>query len=830
MSSTNKPHSRKKTSSGQSVNVQKTDKADVHGKVGSGSRPSSSGKTGRPASSQGQRQGGTTRSSASSLLSLFFALPNSLKLIVVIGIVALFLFGGGSNILSSFLGGSTGTGTGTGTNTGSTGSVTGSFQSAQPSTSTDTTSSKADLTVSELARDKRVTPLGKGKDTVTIMIYMCGTDLESKYAMATKDLQEMINADLSDKVNIIVETGGCKKWQNNVISRDSNQIYQVVDDGLQCLEEDFGDASMTDPDNLTDFIKYCTKNYPANRNVLIFWDHGGGSITGYGYDELHPNSGSMTLVGMNEALKNAGCVFDWIGFDACLMATLETALVCGEYADYLIASEETEPGTGWYYTDWLTTLSKNTSISTVELAECLIDDFVKSCSARELVTLSVVDLAELEGTVPDTFKDFSTSVSTLLSSEDYTQVSNARAGTRQFAESSQINQIDLVDFANRVGTDEAKELVDALKGCIKYNNSTITNAYGLSIFFPYETLNSMNSALATYDSLDLGDEYAKCIKSFASMEKAGQITATASTSTGMDLGNIDLGSIDIGSLLGSSGSPLGSLLGSFTGTSGSASSGSSLDAAAVLEMLSAFSGRSMPAGYEWVDTEILADTAEYVSQNYIDPGQLVITWKDNVPYLSLTEKQWEMIQTIELNVFLDDGEGYIDMGLDNVFTFEGDDLSLDYDRTWLTVNGQAVAYYLVSDTENPDGSWTTIGRIPAMLNGTQVNLTVVFDDDAPEGVITGAAPVYSDADNVSVQAKGSVEIAAGDEIRFLCDYYDYEGNYSDSYYLGETLIVDESGLTLANSILADADCSVTYRLTDVYGNEYWTPAWVSEAE
>ena len=34
--------------------------------------------------------------------------------------------------------------------------------------------------------------------------------------------------------------------------------------------------------------------------------------------------------------------------------------------------------------------------------------------------------------------------------------------------------------------------------------------------------------------------------------------------------------------------------------------------------------------------------------------------------LSLTEEQWELIQTVELNVFVDDGEGFIDMGLDNI--------------------------------------------------------------------------------------------------------------------------------------------------------------------
>ena len=44
----------------------------------------------------------------------------------------------------------------------------------------------------------------------------------------------------------------------------------------------------------------------------------------------------MTLAGIDEALKNAGVTFDFIGFDACLMATLETGLMLDDYADYLV--------------------------------------------------------------------------------------------------------------------------------------------------------------------------------------------------------------------------------------------------------------------------------------------------------------------------------------------------------------------------------------------------------------------------------------------------------------------------------------------------------------
>ena len=80
-----------------------------------------------------------------------------------------------------------------------------------------------------------------------------------------------------------------------------------------------------------------------NRNELILCDHGSGSVSGYGYDEKHKTSGSMSLSGINKALKAGGVEFDFVGFDACLMATAETGLMLNSYADYMIASEETSP-------------------------------------------------------------------------------------------------------------------------------------------------------------------------------------------------------------------------------------------------------------------------------------------------------------------------------------------------------------------------------------------------------------------------------------------------------------------------------------------------------
>ena len=528
---------------------------------------------------------------------------------------------------------------------------------------------------------------------------------------------------------------------------------------------------------------------------------------------------------------------DIIGFDACLMATYETATVANKYADYLIASEESEPGTGWYYTNWLNELSENTSIPTVELSKTIIDDFISSCrtsSPNSKVTLSLVDLAELDGTIPDSFRSFAASTNELLQSNSYAQVSNARAGVRQFAQSSRINQVDLVDLAQRIGTDESNALAKALQGCVKYNRSSLSRCYGISIYFPYESTSSVKNAISSYEDIGIDDEYTDCIKSFASLEYGGQIAAGASQVPSTSVSGGDL----LGTLLsaymgsGSSTSPLSVLTGALMNQQGSSggsgyasgvsSAGLSVDPATIVSLLSSFSGRSMPSEYNWVDTELIANNARAISQNYINPARITASNNNGKRVLSLSDAEWKLIQTVELNVFVEDGDGYIDLGLDNTFDWYGKDLLLEYDGTWLTLNGKVCAYYLVSDTQQDDGTWTTIGRIPALLNGEAVNLQVVFDEKHPNGVINGAYPMYDDG-KVDVQAKGNIKVEAGDKIELLCDYYDLDGNYSASYSLGDSFTVPDSGLSLKNLRINADNLSVTYRLTDIYGNHYWIP-------
>lgn len=666
-----------------------------------------------------------------------------------------------------------------------------------------------DTSVAAGSRAKRTKILGNGKDVFTIMVYMCGTDLESKYGMGTSDLSEMCKATIGSNVNIIVYTGGCKSWQNSVVSSSVNQIYKIQDGGLVCLEKDMGSAAMTKPATLTGFIKYCTKNYPANRQALIFWDHGGGSITGYGYDEKNKNAGSMTLAGINTALKDASATFDFIGYDACLMATVENAMMLGDYADYMIASEETEPGVGWYYTNWLTKLSADTSMPTIEIGKNIIDDFVDVCNQKckgQTTTLSIVDLAEVENTVPSALTNFAKSTNQLIQNDEYKAVSDARYNTREFAESSKIDQIDIVHFAKNLNTDESNKLAKVLTGAVKYNrtSSDIRDAYGLSIFFPYKKTSSVDSAVNTYDAIGMDSEYARCIKEFASLEVSGQVSQGGSNSA---LSSLLGGYMDSSS---SSGGSIDSILSMLSGMT----SGGGTSAAGGLGTLAMnfLSGRSMTA----------ERTAQYLSDNYFDESQLVWTTNsEGQKVIFLTEDQWDLVEGIDLNVFYDDGEGYIDLGLDNMYKFDKDgSLIGDYDRTWLAINGQVVPYYHTSTSE--DGNEYTIkGYIPAFLNDQRVELMVIFNNENPYGYISGAKPVYKDNETETV-AKSMMTLVKGDKLEFICDYYSYNGDYQDSYILGDPMILGNS-IEISNVSIGSGDVKATYRFTDIYQQEYWTP-------
>lgn len=601
----------------------------------------------------------------------------------------------------------------------------------------------------------------------TIMVYMCGTDLESNYGAATADILEMCEADINDSVNILLYTGGTSVWQNDLISPDTNQIWQVMHEGIVCIEEDMGAKSMTDPSTLSGFVSYCGEYYPASRNVLIMWDHGGGALYGYGIDE-NIGGDSMQLNEIDSALESAGVKFDFIGFDACLMAAVETACMAEQHADYLIGSEEVEPGSGWFYTDWLNLICDNPSVSTEEIGKVIVDDFIRVCreeNPNDECTLSVIDLAEMDN-VYNALRTFAANAREQLDGNNFRIVSHSVNNTKAFGDDS-YDTIDLMHFAQNCDIEGSGELVDAVADAVVYSSSSenISNANGMTIYVPYNDIYSFEDMLDIYRDIGLEGEYTEFIRAFANIVVGGQEYIGSNT-------------------------PIEALDEEYE-------SDTAIDLSGWFDC-------------SWFDEDYVNEYADSYEETAYNSGELIVEDRGDYFALALSDEDWEILSDIQMQLFYDDGEGYIDLGTDNYFEVDDDGaLMVDYDGLWFTLGDEIVPLY-VSATED-----SVEGYIPCELNGEYVNLFVRWNEEGT-GVIEGAIRFYENG----MSMKGLIPVEDGDEIQLLCDYYTYDGEYDSAYNLDDSFEYDSSlGIEYAPS--GEGEYLLYYCLTDIYNNTYY---------
>ena len=237
-------------------------------------------------------------------------------------------------------------------------------------------------------------------DSWLVSWYICGSDLESEYGAASADLEELMETDLPPNVRVLILAGGAREWQNDTFTKPRN-LYLYDADGLHELES-LPDADMGHAETLTEFLRYGKENHPADHRVFVFWDHGGGSAAGVCADERTEN-----MLRLNDLRKAFSAVYgehpteppyELIGFDACLMASYETAATLEGFARYMVASEEMEPGNGWNYDAWIGALGSNPAMGGARLGEAICDSYLAGCreaDTEEAATLSVVDLARL---------------------------------------------------------------------------------------------------------------------------------------------------------------------------------------------------------------------------------------------------------------------------------------------------------------------------------------------------------------------------------------------------------------------------------------------------
>ena len=329
----------------------------------------------------------------------------------------------------------------------------------------------------------------------TVMVYLCGTDLESNGGMATINLVEMTETIPNENVNVIIQTGGTAEWQAEEqlgldIATDKIQRYKFDSDGFTLVDEQ-PLSNMANPETLSDFISWGQENYPADKYMLTIWDHGGGSLAGLIVDELH-NNAIMSLDDMGRAIDQSGVHIEALMLDTCLMATIETCAAVDDSVNYLIASEETVPGQGSNYSGWLQYLYDNPDCDGARLGHCVADTIQQKYAemgdgAADEVTFSVIDLSKMDP-VYTAFDDMFAEAGTLLS--DVTKFSKfalAISRSESYASSDMRDVGDLASRAagNGISEETAKKLINAIEDAVVYQTKGSTHSYSTGMSFYY---------------------------------------------------------------------------------------------------------------------------------------------------------------------------------------------------------------------------------------------------------------------------------------------------------------------------------------------------------
>lgn len=315
-------------------------------------------------------------------------------------------------------------------------------------------------------------PKAKVRKKWTILAYVCSDNDLERFGLS--DVNEMEQVGSSDEVNIIAQIDRMREGNKGATITDGNwtgtrRYYISKDNDMSKISSkmvmNLGEKCMGDKATLADFLKWGVKTYPADNVLVVIWNHGAGWL-GIAHDEetnrmlTMPDVSWALREGQSELSKVNGKAskFAIVDFDACLMGTIEVAYELSDYVDFMLASEETEPGDGMPYGDYLAPLVKNPSLTAREFSKRMVGTYVQSYAKGgsatnsfikgSPVTKSAVDL----GKVPALVKKFDTLGKALLANHElYAKLlvneGGKFASVKRYADES---LVDLVDLAHKL--------------------------------------------------------------------------------------------------------------------------------------------------------------------------------------------------------------------------------------------------------------------------------------------------------------------------------------------------------------------------------------------
>ena len=628
-----------------------------------------------------------------------------------------------------------------------------------------------------------------------VIEYIIGSDLEDSRGSASINIAQMKDATAKgDGLDFVIQTGGSDRWFTSGIEDSTVGRYVISGGNLETAEMLDSNTCMSEPEKLTEFIIWAKKNYPADRYMLVLWDHGGGFASGYGYDDLNSRSNGKKLMSASEiigAIRDAGVKFDLIGFDACLMQNVEYANALEPYADYYLASEETEPGTGWFYTAGFGKLAADPAISTEDFARSVISSY-DQCNralnsgepAREC-TLSLVDLTLIKPVYKQLTGLYKKATDEIADNHAvFANMSAGRSNAYQFADEEQVDMVSFLtslkkaDYKQQVMTDKKLDkIAETAKASVVYRNSDSAEGIsGLAIDFPYKDLNMYTEEYKQLKAVKYNKER-RFFNRFCSIMASQRMSQN-----------------DTESIWG------------------------------ILTAEDYTEEAWYLKGFEDYDTTDL----------FVD---IPVKETENGYLAELPDKTWDTILDCKVAAYMATDEGLMYIGQEHFSEEDAEGHPLiSMDGIWTCLNGQVVCYEADDPIVTEEGT-VYRGKVRAKLNDTEnILLHIEWDpvrEDSDEEV-TGHVIGYSTEDDEELffMKKGLEQFETGDTVEFVFDFYDEDGNLIKTGTYGNKFhVITDERITVKDELFESGTVFHYFGiLKDVYQRDMMTEEIVEQVQ
>ena len=231
--------------------------------------------------------------------------------------------------------------------------------------------------------------------------------------------------------------------------------------------------------------------------LLVVWNHGSGFRAPKRDIAFDDFGSALDMPEVELALSRSGIGrgksfgrMRIMGFDACLMCMLEIAHHFKDQTEYLVGSQQVEPGDGWPYDRVVARLKGRPSAQ--NLAKAIVQEYIKSyrTSGEQNVTQSAVDTVK---TVPAVraLNDLGVALNAVLL-EHRSDIAKARGRAQAFEYADYVDLIHLAELlSNSLGDRKVKSAANRViyttQAAIVANatyGKVVKDANGLSVWFP----------------------------------------------------------------------------------------------------------------------------------------------------------------------------------------------------------------------------------------------------------------------------------------------------------------------------------------------------------